>query len=114
VSEQEWRDTLLRVEAYSVGDVVLILVDAGLATERVRVERADPFTLASPRLVASWYDGTAMHVRLERAGTGPDVVRFGTEGEGCGVVAYEIGERRKAEGEWDMHEFPTIPLRRIE
>lgn len=100
----------LEISGRWVGEIRLVLVDVGQPTERVVVERADPFTLASPQLVAEWYSGNARHVDLTRNENGPDVVRFGTEGEGLGVVAYEIGEQPAS---YDpLHEYPTIPLTR--
>jgi hypothetical protein len=68
------------------GNCTVELRDAGTETERLVVTQADPNVLASVELVQEWRDGSS-GITLDG-----NVVRFGTEGEGLGVVAYELGE----------------------
>lgn len=95
------------------GDCVIRLDNAGHPDEYVTVVRADEWVLASPQLVDQWRGpDRSPHVRL--AG---DVVTFGTEGKGMGVVSYLIGERTGPEplsGQIEGHiDVPNVPLRRL-
>lgn len=93
------------------GDCVIRLDNAGQADEYVTVVRADEWVLASPQLVDQWRGSDrSRHVRLDG-----DVVTFGTEGKGMGVVSYLIGEPT---GPLVAHfsgqiESPSVPLRRL-
>lgn len=94
------------------GTCTVMLVDAGTPHERLVVTEADPEVLASPELVVEWLSGASPHVAVDRARQ----VRFGTEGEGLGVVVYRIGEippavdaaKALAEHERPMSHYVTL------
>ena len=77
----------LRLTGYWLGDCTVEWRDKGTDAERVVVTRADPNVMADGRMVEAWLTEPIPHVTV----TGR-IVQFGTEGEGEGVVAYEIGE----------------------
>ena len=60
--------------------------NAGGIRERVVVDAAPLASMATELMIDMWRDGLAPHVEMRG-----DVVTFGTEGEGLGVVSYRIG-----------------------
>lgn len=70
------------------GELLARLVDAGMPTERLVVDRADQNVLAAGELVDDWRSlDRSRHVRLRGDGA---AVEFGTPDEGVGVVMYRI------------------------
>ena len=72
------------------GDLIVYIHD-----DRLVVTTADALVLASPELVDSMLDEANDRVQVTRDGD-RTLVTFGTEGEGLGVVTYEV-ERPSAE-----------------
>ena len=69
------------------GTCTIMLVDAGTWRERAVVTEAADIVRASPELVAEWLAGGSPHVAVS---VDREMVRFGTDGEGLGVVTYRI------------------------
>lgn len=67
------------------GSLQVRIEDVGTWRERLVVEDADDEVLATPELAIQLLEGSP-HVKIVDR-----VAKFGTAGEGLGVVAYEIG-----------------------
>jgi hypothetical protein len=102
-------DATMELSGFWIGDITTLLVDAGTDRERVVVTKADPHIMASPKLINDWLsDYPSPHVAVDRSGERP-IVRFGTEGDGSGEVAYEIDDSGLKNGSLVTH----VHLRRV-
>jgi len=92
------------------GDLIVYIHD-----DRLVVTTADALVLASPELVDSMLDEANDRVQVTRDGD-RTLVTFGTEGEGLGVVTYEVGGRPRADPSTAEHLRPLseyVTLRRV-
>jgi len=71
-----------------ISQIGMHIENAGGIREHVVVDAAPLASMVTELMVDMWRDGLAPHVVMRG-----DRVSFGTEGEGLGVVTYEIGPR---------------------